>query len=139
MYLKRTLICNFQFLYWLIILIKSFYSLSNFILTEITFEEITLVTLSRHKESNLRPFSIVMISVFLISGLTTFNATATTQCNKTGFSNAKSTSNTCIQAVAIKKPKIKSKPSKAEPVVSPFKRNNGFGISPKKCPKNSIC
>ena len=94
----------------------------------------------------MRSFSLLIISVFLASGLTTVSANAATQCSKTGssansngLSNANSTSKSCTQAVAVKKPKIKSKPSKAEPAVSSFKRNNGFATSPQKCPKSSIC
>jgi len=94
----------------------------------------------------LRPFSILIISVFLASSLTTVSAHAATQCSKTGttlksngLSSANSTSKSCTQALAVKKPKIKPKPSKAEPAVSSFKRNNGVGTSPQKCPKVGLC
>ena len=78
--------------------------------------------------------------------MSTATADTATQCSKTGtsttsngLSTANSTSKSCTQTVAAKKPKIKSKPSKAEPAVSSFKRNDGVGISPKKCPKNKLC
>ena len=94
----------------------------------------------------MRALSCIVITVFLASGLTTVTANAAAQCTKTGvsaksngFSNTKSTSKTCPQTEAVQKPKIKTKPSKSEPAVSSFKRNNGFATSPQKCPKSSLC